>query len=152
MILLAFALAVQAPSRPSDSPPWPACRNGASECLPWERAWEPVDESHFTPVIWIGEQTWSIQTRSLADTNQRSRPRAWVRVDYESPNEKGQQSEVTLFSFDCSERRVAQLHQTYYSASGQPSDVQESADIESAYTHIVPGSVISAIAAFFCPA
>lgn len=151
MIAIAFALAAQGPAQ-VDPPPWPPCRNGAPTCASWERNWGQVDEGAFTAVIWGDDQTWSIQTRALATRNRRQRPRAWVKLEYATPNAQRESEVMMLYAFDCAEHRFALLHRLSSDTDGKAVRSEDHAELESAFEYVVPGTYLAHIAEFFCPA
>ena len=149
MIAVALALAAQAAASYSDLKPLPPCINGDKICATWERKWGKIEEDDFTPVIWAEDQTWSIQTRALATRNLQQRPHVWVKISYIKGSHKKRET-LTLFAFDCGERRVQVLHQTKRNALGDAIQNNEYREAESGFEHIVPDTYISKIADFFC--
>lgn len=154
MIGATIALVLTAQGGPvgDDSKPWPPCRDGAEKCAPWYRDWGHREDHDFTPVIWNEDQTWSIQTKAIANANLRQRPRAWVKFDYSPSKVRKEKQILTLYVFDCSNERFAVLHRVSRSASGATLENEEFHSFESDFRFIVPDTYVAKIAALLCPA
>lgn len=147
VLLLLAAQSASAAVRPE---PFPPCLNGADRCEPWERDWGSPEEDDYTPIIFGPDQTWSIQTRALANKPSASRPKAWIKIEYQSNGKGKAANTVTLYSFDCSEQRFAVLHRSAYDRDGNAIETQSFRSLDSDFHYIVPGTYIAKVSAFVC--